>query len=309
MSIEVRNLLKVYGEQKAVNSISFKVNRGEIVGFLGPNGAGKSTTMKIITGYLQQDAGDAFVSNMNVNKEPLVTKKKIGYLPESNALYYDMYVREYLAFIAEVHGVSGARSKIESVIQLTGLTVESKKKVGQLSKGYKQRVGLAAALIHDPEVLILDEPTSGLDPNQIIEIREVIKQQGKDKTVLFSSHILQEVEAICDRVIIINKGEIVADDKLRNLQMGRQDKHVVRVTFTETVNKSLLKKINDAMIIEEAQEVSPESTSYKFETSKPEAVRKQILELSLQNNLNIVSLQSENQSLEEVFRSLTQNAT
>jgi len=309
MSIEVRNLLKVYGEQKAVNNISFKVNRGEIVGFLGPNGAGKSTTMKIITGYLQQDGGDAFVSNVNVNKEPLVTKKKTGYLPESNALYYDMYVREYLAFIAEVHGINSARSKIESVIQLTGLTAESKKKVGQLSKGYKQRVGLAAALIHDPEVLILDEPTSGLDPNQIIEIREVIKQQGKDKTVLFSSHILQEVEAICNRVIIINKGEIVADDKLSNLQMGGQDKHVVKVKFKEAVNKSLLQKINDAMIIEEAQEDSSESTSYKLETSKPEAVRKQILELSLQNNLNIVSLQSENQSLEEVFRSLTQNAS
>ena len=308
MSIEVRNLLKVYGEQKAVNNISFKVSRGEIVGFLGPNGAGKSTTMKIITGYLQQDGGDAFVSNINVNKEPLVTKKKIGYLPESNALYYDMYVREYLAFIAKVHGINGGRSKIENVIQLTGLTAESKKKIGQLSKGYKQRVGLAAALIHDPEVLILDEPTSGLDPNQIIEIREVIKRQGEEKTVLFSSHILQEVEAICDRVIIINKGAIVADDKLTNLQKGNQDKHVVKVKFKEAIDKSLLQKINDAVIVEEPQGDSSESTLYKLETSKPEAVRKQILELSLQNNLNIVSLQSENQSLEEIFRSLTQNA-
>jgi gliding motility-associated transport system ATP-binding protein len=309
MSIEVRNLLKVYGEQKAVNNISFKVNRGEIVGFLGPNGAGKSTTMKIITGYLQQDGGDAFVSNVNVNKEPLLTKKKIGYLPESNALYYDMYVREYLGFISEVHGIKGARSKIESVIQLTGLTAESKKKVGQLSKGYKQRVGLAAALIHDPEVLILDEPTSGLDPNQIIEIREVIKQQGKDKTVLFSSHILQEVEAICDRVIIINNGEIVADDKLSNLQSRNQHKHVVKVKFKEAVDNNLLQKITDADIIEEPREDSPKSTSYKLETSEPESVRKQILELSLQNNLNIVSLQSENQSLEEVFRALTRNAS
>ena len=309
MSIEVKDLLKVYGEQKAVNNISFKVNKGEIVGFLGPNGAGKSTTMKIITGYLQQDGGDAFVSNINVAKEPLATKKKIGYLPESNALYYDMYVREYLAFIAEVHGLNGGRSKIENVIQLTGLTAESKKKVGQLSKGYKQRVGLAAALVHDPEVLILDEPTSGLDPNQIIEIREVIKQQGKDKTVLFSSHILQEVEAICDRVIIINKGEIVADDKLSNLQKRNQDKHVVKVNFKETVDKSLLQRINDAVIVEEPQGEFSESTMYKLETSKPDAVRKQILELSLQNNLNIVSLQSENQSLEEVFRSLTQNAS
>src|SRR5215467_8196939 len=307
MSIEVKNLLKVYGEQKAVNNISFKINKGEIVCFLGPNGAGKSTTMKIITGYLQQDGGDAFVSDISVNKEPLVTKKKIGYLPESNALYYDMYVREYLAFIAEVHCINGGRSKIENVIQLTGLTAESKKKIGQLSKGYKQRVGLAAALIHDPEVLILDEPTSGLDPNQIVEIREVIKQQGKDKTVLFSSHILQEVEAICDRVIIINKGEIVANDKLTNLQKGQRDQHIVVVNFKEPVEKALLERIDDA-VIEETQEDSSENTSYKLETSKPEAVRKQILELSLQNNLNIVSLQSENQSLEEVFRSLTQNA-
>ena len=307
MSIEVKNLLKVYGEQKAVNNISFKVNKGEIVGFLGPNGAGKSTTMKIITGYLQQDGGDAFVSDINVSKEPLVTKRKVGYLPESNALYYDMYVREYLAFIAEVHGIADARTKIENVIQLTGLTSESKKKIGQLSKGYKQRVGLAAAMVHNPEVLILDEPTSGLDPNQIIEIREVIKQQGKDKTVLFSSHILQEVEAICDRVIIINKGEIVADDKLSNLQKGNQDKHVVKVEFKESINKSLLHKINDAVLVEPQGQFS-ESTSFKLETSKPEAVRKQILQLSLENNLNIVSLQSENQSLEEVFRSLTQNA-
>src|ERR1700704_6058441 len=212
MSIEVKNLLKEYGEQKAVNNISFKVDNGEIVGFLGPNGAGKSTTMKIITGYLQQTAGEAIVAGINVSEDPLTTKKKIGYLPEANALYYDMYVREYLSFIAEVHGIKNQKAEIEKVIELVGLTPESKKKVGQLSKGYKQRVGLAAALIHDPEVLILDEPTSGLDPNQILEIREVIRRAGKDKTILFSSHILQEVEAICDRVIIIDKGSLVADD-------------------------------------------------------------------------------------------------
>jgi ABC-2 type transport system ATP-binding protein len=300
MSIEVKNLLKVYGEQKAVNNISFKVNNGEIVGFLGPNGAGKSTTMKIITGYLQQTSGDALVSGINVSEEPLTTKKKIGYLPEANALYYDMYVREYLGFISEVHQIENRKSKIENVIQLTGLTIESKKKIGQLSKGYKQRVGLAAALIHEPEVLILDEPTSGLDPNQIIEIREVIKQQGKDKTVLFSSHILQEVEAICDRVIIINKGKIVADDKLSNLQKGNKDKHIVTVSFKEPVDKPLLEQIKEARSVEQQQ-----PTHFKLQTSNPEAVRKQILEISLQNNLNIVSLQSENQSLEEVFRSLT----
>ena len=185
MSIEVRNLLKVYGEQSAVNDISFKVNSGEIVGFLGPNGAGKSTTMKIITGYLQQTGGEAFVCGIDVARSPLQTKKKIGYLPELNALYYDMYVKEYLGFVAEVHGLKNRQQAIDRVVETVGLSTEAKKKIGQLSKGYKQRVGLAAALIHDPEVLILDEPTTGLDPNQIIEIREVIRQQGKNKTVLF----------------------------------------------------------------------------------------------------------------------------
>jgi len=306
MSIEVKNLLKVYGEQKAVNNISFKVNKGEIVGFLGPNGAGKSTTMKIITGYLQQNGGEAYVCGINVSDDPLTIKKKIGYLPELNALYYDMYVREYLAFVAEVHQVENAKAKIENVILLTGLTVESKKKIGQLSKGYKQRVGLAAALIHDPEVLILDEPTSGLDPNQIIEIREVIKKQGQDKTVLFSSHILQEVEAMCDRVIIINKGEIVANDKLSNLKKGNQGNHVVIAQFKEPVDKHLLENIKEVSSIEQITTSNLQSDSYRIQTPHPELVRKQILELSLQHNLNIVSLQSESQSLEDVFRSLTQ---
>jgi ABC-2 type transport system ATP-binding protein len=301
MSIEVKNLLKEYGEQKAVNNISFKVEKGEIVGFLGPNGAGKSTTMKIITGYLQQTGGDAYVCGINVAENPLETKKKIGYLPELNALYYDMYVKEYLAFIAEVHKVDDKNSKIEKVINLTGLKIESKKKIGQLSKGFKQRVGLAAALIHDPEVLILDEPTSGLDPNQIIEIREVIKQQGKDKTVLFSSHILQEVEAICDRVIIINKGELVADDKLSNLQKGNNEAHSVAVQFKESIDKEVFAQMREVIRISPIQ-----PSGYIIQTANPEIVRKQILELALLHNLNIVSLQSEDQSLEDVFRSLTQ---
>lgn len=305
MSIEVKSLLKVYGEQKAVNNISFKVNKGEIVGFLGPNGAGKSTTMKMITGYLQADGGDAIVCGMNVSEEPLFTKKKIGYLPEANPLYYDMYVREYLGFIAEIHKIENKKSKIENVITLTGLTAESKKKIGQLSKGYKQRVGLAAALIHDPEVLILDEPTSGLDPNQIIEIREVIKKQGQDKTVLFSSHILQEVEAICDRVIIINKGSLVADDKLSNLQQGNKDNHVIVIQFKEPVDKSLLQKLNDVTKVEETPTSPSTGSGFKLQTAHPETVRKQLLELALQQNLNIVSLQSESQSLEDVFKMLT----
>ena len=303
MSIEVKNLLKVYGEQKAVNDVSFKVGKGEIVGFLGPNGAGKSTTMKIITGYLEKTSGEAFVCGMNVADQPLETKKKIGYLPELNALYYDMYVREYLAFVAEIHKVENQKSKIESVIELTGLTVESKKKIGQLLKGYKQRVGLAAALIHDPEVLILDEPTSGLDPNQIIEIREVIKKQGKDKTVLFSSHILQEVEAICDRVIIINKGELVADDKLSNLRQHSSSSNTVKVSFKESIDKNWLEQLSDAKSVNKI-----DANNWQLATDNPELLRKQIFELSLLHNLNIVSLQSENQSLEEVFRSLTQKA-
>ena len=303
MSIEVKNLLKVYGEQKAVNDISFKVNKGEIVGFLGPNGAGKSTTMKILTGYIEQSGGKAYVCGMNVADQPLETKKKIGYLPEANALYYDMYVREYLAFVAEVHGIQKSKVKIENVIGLTGLSVESKKKIGQLSKGYKQRVGLAAALIHDPEVLILDEPTSGLDPNQIIEIRDVIKKQGKDKTVLFSSHILQEVEAICDRVIIINKGELVADDKLSNLrQRASSSSNTVKVSFKESIDKSWLEQLAAAGSVNKI-----DANNWQLATDNPELLRKQIFELSLQHNLNIVSLQSDSQSLEDVFRSLTQN--
>jgi ABC-2 type transport system ATP-binding protein len=299
MSIEVKNLLKEYGEQKAVNNISFKVEKGEIVGFLGPNGAGKSTTMKIITGYLQQTGGEAFVSGINVNDDPLESKKKIGYLPEANALYYDMYVREYLGFVAEVHKIKNQKSKIEEVIALTGLKVESKKKIGQLSKGYKQRVGLAAALIHDPEVLILDEPTSGLDPNQIIEIREVIKQQGKDKTVLFSSHILQEVEAMCDRVIIINKGQLVADDQLTNLRKNSGTATKVVLELKEMIDKDII----TTAFGDKVSHVNP--TTWKIETSEPEKLKKEILQLTLQNNLNIVSLQTETTNLEDVFRNLT----
>ncbi len=303
MSIEVKNLTKIYGEQKAVNDISFSVNKGEIVGFLGPNGAGKSTTMKILTGYLQQDGGNAAVCGLNVKDNPLETKKKIGYLPELNALYYDMYVREYLGFVAEVHEVGSRKLEVERVIELVGLTLEAKKKIGQLSKGYKQRVGLAAALIHNPEVLILDEPTTGLDPNQIIEIREVIKQQGKDKTVLFSSHILQEVEAICDRVIIINKGNIVADDKLANLRKNSDAGTKVILELKEVVDEEVMLSVFGTGVIH----VDP--TTWKFHTADPERLKKQILELTLKNNLNIISLQSETTNLEDIFRGLTNNGT
>lgn len=299
MSITVKNLTKIYGEQKAVDNISFTVNKGEIVGFLGPNGAGKSTTMKMITGYLQPDAGDVTVTDIDVIKEPLSAKKKVGYLPESNALYYDMYVKEYLDFIADVHGIGNRKSAINNVIEQVGLTKEKAKKVGQLSKGYKQRVGLAAALLHNPEVLILDEPTSGLDPNQIVEIRNVIKEQGKDKLVLFSSHILQEVEAICDRVIIINKGKIVADDKLSNLQKTSST-NIVRVSFKEALEQEWLKRLSAVKSVTKI-----DANNWTIETAEPETVRKGLLQLALDQNLNIVSLQSENKSLEEVFRSLT----
>jgi len=299
MSIEVKDLTKIYGTQKAVDQISFKVNKGEIVGFLGPNGAGKSTTMKIITGYLEQDGGETRVTDIDVRKDPIAAKRKVGYLPESNALYYDMYVREYLGFIAEVHGLANKNAAIDKAINTTGLTPESRKKIGQLSKGYKQRVGLAAALIHEPEVLILDEPTSGLDPNQIIEIREVIRQQGKDKTVLFSSHILQEVEAICDRVIIINKGKLVADDRLSNLRQGSST-NTLKISFKETLQQEWLNRLPGVI-----SATSPDKYNWLVQTNDIELVRKQIFDLVLQHNLNIVSLQSETQSLEDVFRSLT----
>jgi ABC-2 type transport system ATP-binding protein len=300
MSIAVNNLSKLYGAQKAVNGISFKIDKGEIVGFLGPNGAGKSTTMKMITGYIKADGGSAVVCGIPVTENSNETKKKIGYLPEANPLYFDMYVREYLEFIAGVHQINDPKQKIESAIDTVGLKAEANKKIAQLSKGYKQRVGLAAALIHDPEVLILDEPTSGLDPNQIVEIREVIKALGKNKTVLFSSHIMQEVEAICDRVIIISKGNIVADDSLSNLQKGTSDKHIVLVEFKEAVDIALLNHLKEVATVDQLSTVS-----YQLSTTNPEGVRKQLLQLSIDNNLNIVSLQSQSNSLEEVFRSLT----
>lgn len=303
MSIEIKNLRKIYGEQKAVNDISFAINRGEIVGFLGPNGAGKSTTMKIITGYLQADSGKATVCGIDIQEQPEESKKKIGYLPEANPLYVDMYVREYLDFVAEVHQVKNKKQKVEEVITTVGLTPESKKKISQLSKGYKQRVGLAAALIHEPEVLILDEPTSGLDPNQIIEIRDVVKKLGQQKTILFSSHILQEVEAICDRVIIINKGNIVADDSLKSLKAKNAGGAVVKLQLKEKVEKALFFDSRHHNSIE-----TNDGYHFTFETDQPDELKKWILSMSLQKNLDIVSIQSETQSLEDVFRQLTQSA-
>ena len=299
MSISITNLSKNYGSQKAVNNISFNVQKGEIVGFLGPNGAGKSTTMKMITGYLDADAGNIQVCGIDVSKNNIESKKKIGYLPEANPLYFEMYVREYLLFTAGVHQLKNSKERTEEIIKTVGLTLEANKKIGQLSKGYKQRVGLAAALIHEPEVLILDEPTSGLDPNQIIEIRNVIKALATNKTVLFSSHILQEVEAICDRVIIINKGNIVADDSLQNLQLAKAGQQFVSVTFQEDIN------INDLQNLEAALNISASGNTFRIQTNDAENLRKQILKLSIDKNLNIVSLQNQSNSLQDVFRDLT----
>lgn len=300
MSIKVSSVTKIYGEQKAVNGISFEVNKGEIVGFLGPNGAGKSTTMKMITGYLEPDGGELEVCGIPVHPDAVDTKKKIGYLPETNPLYADMYVREFLLFIAHIHGVPHSKKRIEEVISLVGLTSESNKKISQLSKGFKQRTGLAAALIHDPEVLILDEPTSGLDPNQLIEIREVIKRLGKNKTVLFSSHIMQEVEAVCSRVIIIHKGNIVANDNLDNLRKTNAGIQTVSVSFNKPVPQELLEKING---VESVQILSEQS--YQLTGNQTEEIKKALLSLSLKEGLDISSLQTTTQNLEAVFKTLT----
>ncbi len=300
MSITINNLTKIYGTQKAVDDISFTIDKGEIVGFLGPNGAGKSTTMKMITGYLPASEGSATVCGIDVDKNSNETKKKIGYLPEANPLYYDMYVREYLEFVGGIHQIQNSKLKIEEVIKTVGLTVEANKKIGQLSKGYKQRVGLAAALIHDPEVLILDEPTSGLDPNQIVEIREVIKKLGENKTVLFSTHILQEVQAICDRVIIINKGKIVADDKLSNLT-GKKHFNELRLEIKEIVSEEIFGGIQNIKQLN--------ANTWLFKTDDADSLKRKLIEITLNKNLNIVSLQSESVgSLEDIFRTLTTEA-
>lgn len=300
MSISVHQLQKNYGQQKAVNNISFEIKKGEIVGFLGPNGAGKSTTMKILTGYLRADGGTAQIDGINVAENPIATKAKIGYLPESNPLYYDMYVREYLLFMADVHQVAQPKQRVEEVIGQVGLLPESNKKIGQLSKGYKQRVGLAAALVHNPEVLILDEPTTGLDPNQIIEIREVIRSLSADKTVLFSTHILQEVEAVCSRVIIINKGELVADNSLDALQTANS-KTVIRVEFKEALEPAWLERAVTGL--RSLNKIN--TTQWELEVDDPSLAKKQLLNLSVAQNLNIISLQSADQRLEDIFRQLT----
>lgn len=296
MSIEVDNITKIYGSQKALNNISFKVKKPEIVGFLGPNGAGKSTMMKILTTYIEASEGQAKVNNFDVNTNQQEVQQSVGYLPEHNPLYLEQYVREYLAFNAQVYGVT--KERIEEVIQLTGLTPESHKKIGQLSKGYRQRVGLANALLHNPDVLILDEPTTGLDPNQLVEIRSLIKNLGKEKTVFLSTHIMQEVEAMCDRVIIINKGEIVADKKLKELREGQEQ--IVVVEFDYRVEDAFLLNLPKVK-----QVVNTHDFIYEITFSTTEDMRSHVFDFAHDNQLKILQLNQKNMSLENLFRELT----
>lgn len=299
MSIEVKNLTKYYGEQAAVNDISFSIGKGEIIGFLGPNGAGKSTTMKMITGFIPATEGEILVCGKPVSVDSIETRKHIGYLPENNPLYLDMYVKEYLEFVAKIYKVKKPKERVKEMIKLVGLEVEQNKKIGMLSKGYRQRVGLAQAIIHDPDVLILDEPTSGLDPNQLVEIRELIKRIGKQKTVMLSTHILQEVEAICDRVIIIRLGKLVADNLASNLQVAN-DMQVVFAEFDSQVSRSLLSKIEGVSKVERIND-----TTYLLEGNPEGDLRKLVAQFAQQNSLLVLTLRTEEKSLEEVFKSLT----
>lgn len=296
MSIEVNNITKLYAEQKALNNISFKVDKGEIVGFLGPNGAGKSTMMKILTTYIEASEGDVKVNDFDVKSQAREVQKRVGYLPEHNPLYLDMYVKEYLAFNANVYNVS--KSRIAEVIELTGLKPEAHKKIGQLSKGYRQRVGLANALLHDPEVLILDEPTTGLDPNQLVEIRHLIKSLGEEKTVFLSTHIMQEVEAICDRVIIINKGVIVADKKLSDLKANQEQ--IIEVEFDYRVEDVLMNRLKHIQNVKNTHDFI-----YELTFSTKVDMRPTVFDFAHDNGLKILQLNQKNKNLESLFRELT----
>ncbi|MCW3121845.1 MAG: gldA [Flavipsychrobacter sp.] len=303
MSIKVAGLTKIYGEQKAVDNISFELKKGEIVGFLGPNGAGKSTTMKMVTGYLPPTSGTATVCGFDVQEKPMEVRRRVGYLPEANPLYYEMYVREYLEFSAGIHGLGkDSKKRIEEMISLTGLGKEAHKKIETLSKGYKQRVGLAQAMLHNPEVLILDEPTSGLDPNQIVEIRDLIKNIGSEKTVLLSTHIMQEVQAMCTRVVIINNGKIVADDSIAQLQKANTQQDVLIVAFEKDINTSLLKELKHLQKHEALGD-----NKWKLVTKDPDALRREVMQWALNHDINISSLQAQTETLEDVFRTLTGN--
>lgn len=294
--VQLTKILKTYGKQKAVNNISFSVKKGEIVGFLGPNGAGKSTTMKILAGFIKPTSGDAFVNDINIKTHPIKAQKKIGYLPENNPLYLDMYVREYLQFQASVYKVDA--TEIEKTIKKVGLLEESHKKISQLSKGYRQRTGLAATILHNPDVLILDEPTTGLDPNQLVEIRELIKELGKNKAVLLSTHIMQEVEAVCNRVIIINKGKLVVDKKLSELK--NSNKQIITIAFNYKIEEQFLNRLPNITGVENNY-----GNLWTLTFSSEEDMRPKLFDFATEHGLKILELNSKNETLENLFRSLT----
>lgn len=299
MSIVVNNITKLYGEQKALNNVSFTVETGQIVGFLGPNGAGKSTMMKIITCYIPPTQGTVKVCGFDILDQSIDVKKQIGYLPEHNPLYLDMYVKEFLEFVGGLYKINNLKNRVAEMIELTGLQVEQKKKIGALSKGYRQRVGLAQAIIHDPKVLIMDEPTTGLDPNQLEEIRSLIKTLGKEKTVMLSTHIMQEVEAVCDKVIIINKGEIVANESTVNLQKNTS-KQLYTVEFDKAISKNELKKIAGVNEVVQVNE-----NTWQISTAAEKDIRKEIFDFAVNNKLSVLTLNKEEQKLEDVFKQLT----
>ena len=301
MTIELQNITKLYGEQKALDQVSLTINKGEITGLLGPNGAGKSTMMKIISCFLPPSSGEAHVYGFDVMEEPLKVKAKIGYLPEHNPLYPEMYVREYLHYVAGIYKMKeNIEERINEVVELTGLKVEQNKKIGALSKGYRQRVGLAQSLIHDPEILILDEPTTGLDPNQLVEIRELIKSIGKEKTVLLSTHIMQEVEAICDRVVIINNGKIVADDETSKLSKLLGNTETIQIELDKKVQPSELKKIKGVTNV-----IRINDLSFEIIASGDEEIRKTLFQWAVKSDIQILSMNKKDSNLEHVFHQLT----
>ncbi len=299
MSIQVNNITKLYGEQKALNNVSFEIASNEIVGFLGPNGAGKSTMMKILTCYIPQTEGSAKVCGFDTQEQSIDVRKQIGYLPEHNPLYLDMYVKEFLEFVGGLYKVKNIKSRVKEMIDVTGLQIEQNKKIGALSKGYRQRVGLAQAMIHDPKVLIMDEPTTGLDPNQLEEIRGLIIKLGKQKTVMLSTHIMQEVEAVCDRVIIINQGQIVANDTTQTLQQNTT-KQLITVEFDKPVKREVLLKLKG---VEEA--LLADNNTWKIVAGLEYDVRKELFNYAVKNDISVLTLNKEEQKLEDVFKQLT----
>jgi len=300
MSIIVKNITKLYGKQKALDNVSFTIDAGEVVGLLGPNGAGKSTMMKIITCFLPPSSGEVTVNGFDIYEHSLELRRKVGYLPENNPLYLDMYIKEYLEYTAGVYGIKNKTQRVKEMIEITGLGPEQKKKIGALSKGYRQRVGLAQAMIHNPDVLILDEPTSGLDPNQLLDIRNLIKEIGREKTVMLSTHIMQEVEAVCSRAIIIDKGKIVADDTTGHLIGGSTNINIIKVEFNMSVDsESLLKIVNVKNVRNVGENI------YELESEPEKDIREDIFNFAVSKELTVLSMQKTEQSLESVFQKLT----